>query len=162
MHAINRDADGPQRITLIACSASKLLKPSPAKDLYIGQLFKKARALAEKTSDYYFILSALHGLLSPDRRISPYNYTLKNLSQRQRDGWGDRVIRDALSVIPRASTITLLAGNDYCDPIEAKLKQNGFQVIRPLKGLPIGKQQQELIRLLAASSRQEAASKNDK
>jgi hypothetical protein len=55
-----------------------------------------------------------------------------------------------------------LAGNDYCDPIETKLKETGFKVIRPLKGLAIGKQQQELIRLLATSSRREAASKQDK
>lgn len=100
--------------------------------------------------------------LAPDRIIAPYNYTLKNLCQRERNGWGERVIRDALSLIPRASIITSLAGNDYCDPIETKSKETGFKVIRPLKRLAIGKQQQELIRLLATSSRREAASKQDK
>ncbi len=151
-HVQNLNALGPQHVALIACSGTKLNQPSTAKDLYIGQLFKKARALAEKHSDQYYILSALHGLLPPDRVISPYNYTLKNLSQRERDRWGDRAIKDVLWLIPRASTITLLAGNDYCDPIEARLKENGFNVVRPLKGLPIGRQQQELIKLLAASS----------
>jgi cytoplasmic iron level regulating protein YaaA (DUF328/UPF0246 family) len=151
-HVKIREARGPQRITFIACSSAKLRSAAPAKDLYTGQLFRKARALAEKTSDQYYILSALHGLLQPDKVTAPYNYTLKTLSKRERGGWGDRILKDSLWLIPKGSTITLLAGNDYCDPIEGKLGRNGFHVTRPLKGLPIGKQQQQLIRLLAAFS----------
>jgi len=150
-HVANLNAAGPIHVTLIACSANKLAHPAPAKELYTGQLFQKARVLTENCSDQYFILSALHGLLNPEKIIAPYNYTLKNLNQRERNGWGDRIVRDTLWRIPANSRITLLAGNDYCNPIEAKLRQKGFYVTRPLKGLPIGKQLQTLTRMLTNS-----------
>ena len=56
----------------------------------------------------------------------------KAIKRRERETWGERVVREILWAIPKGSTITLLAGNDCGEPIETKLKQNGFSVNRPL------------------------------
>ncbi|MDX6576473.1 MAG: hypothetical protein QOE96_2426 [Blastocatellia bacterium] len=56
----------------------------------------------------------------------------KTIKRRERETWGERVVRETLWAIPKGSTITLLAGNDCGEPIETKLKQNGFSVNRPL------------------------------
>jgi len=149
-HFQTLNASGPIQVILIACSAGKLDHDAPAKDLYTGQLFRKSRAYAEKTEQPYFILSALHGLLEPTKVIGPYNYTLKKQRLREREAWGTRVVDSIVWHVPQASTITLLAGSDYADPIESKLKLKGFKIDRPLKGLGIGQQQQKLIELTRA------------
>jgi cytoplasmic iron level regulating protein YaaA (DUF328/UPF0246 family) len=131
---------GPIHVTLIACSATKLNHAAAAQHLYAGELFKKSKAFAETSGKPYFILSALHGLVEPDRIIAPYNVTLKTKRKREREAWGNRVVKDIAWNVPAASTITLLAGSDYATQIEGPLKSKGFTVIRPLEGLSIGQQ----------------------
>lgn len=60
-------------VALVACGASKLVEPARARDLYTGDLFRKSRAVAERTADRWYVLSALHGLVHPYQRIEPYN-----------------------------------------------------------------------------------------
>ena len=67
----------PTTIVLIGCSKSKLDEPAPARELYTGQLFKKAVAWTERQGHQWFVISALHGLVAPNQSISPYNYSLK-------------------------------------------------------------------------------------
>jgi hypothetical protein len=147
-HFQQLNANGPAQVILIACSAGKLDHPAPAKELYTGELFKKSKAYAEQTGYPYYILSACHGLLEPNETITPYNFTLKNQRQREREAWATRVVSSIVWKVPAGSTITILAGNDYADPMEIPLTQKGFIINRPLKGLAIGQQQQKLIALV--------------
>lgn len=55
-----------------------------------------------------------------------------NEAPRTRELGREREVREILWAIPKRSTIRLLAGNDCGEPIETKLKQNGFSVNRPL------------------------------
>jgi hypothetical protein len=67
------------RVALIACGAEKLGHPSPARDLYIGPLFRACRRWVDLRSSVYpvwGILSAKHGVLLPDQVIEPYEATL--------------------------------------------------------------------------------------
>ena len=63
-------------VALVACSAAKLTEPAPAKDLYQGQLFRLARAWAERFAARWYVLSALHGVLDPSRVIEPYDLSM--------------------------------------------------------------------------------------
>ncbi len=63
-------------IHLVSCVSLKRPIPSPARDLYISTWFLKARAYVEATRTPRFILSAEHGLLSPDEVITPYDRTV--------------------------------------------------------------------------------------
>jgi len=81
-------------VILVACCGPKLPDPSPAADLFISDLFKKARTYAER-SGRWFILSALHGLLDPLTVIAPYDVTLKRMPAAKRREWG-RNVRDQM------------------------------------------------------------------
>src|ERR1051325_4499617 len=147
-HFDQLNANGPLHVILIACSASKLDHPAPAKDLYTGELFQKSKAYAEVTRHPYYILSARYGLLEPDKTITPYNFTLKTLRQRERLAWAIRVADSIVWHVPAGSALTILAGNDYAASLESILTRKAFTINRPLKGLAIGQQQQKLIALI--------------
>jgi hypothetical protein len=83
----NRHAENP--VVLVACCGPKLKEPVPAADLYISDLFKKARTYAERRGRW-FILSALHGLLDPSAVVAPYDVTLKKMPAAKRREWVGR------------------------------------------------------------------------
>jgi hypothetical protein len=139
------------RIALVACAKDKSNRLSPAKDLYQSPLFRKARAYAENKSDRWYILSAKHGVLDPNRRIHPYDVTLGGMSIEDRRRWGLRVQRQLADVVSPRAAVIILAGMNYRRPIVAFLRAHGCVVSVPLKGLGIGKQLKRLNRLLASS-----------
>ena len=60
---------------LIACGGRKGPAPAPAGDLYTGGLFGAARRWAEQSPDgRWGIVSGLHGYLSPDTVVAPYDH----------------------------------------------------------------------------------------
>jgi hypothetical protein len=62
---------------IVPCGDAKLSHAAPARDLYTGSQFRYvfplAEAAAERTGGEVFILSALHGLVEPDRVLEPYS-----------------------------------------------------------------------------------------
>jgi hypothetical protein len=64
-------------IFIVPCGDAKLSYAAPARDLYTGSQFRYvfplADAAARRTGGEVFILSALHGLVEPDRVLEPYN-----------------------------------------------------------------------------------------
>ena len=95
-------------IGLVACGKKKLDKPAPARELYQGDLFKKAAAYCEKNYDKWFILSAKHGLLDPDEVVEPYEMTLNKMTSAQVDAWAQEVASRL-----NGSTYYLHAGKEY-------------------------------------------------
>jgi hypothetical protein len=71
--------------TRVACSGKKTETAAPARELYLGQLFKKSVAYIEAVDAGapWFILSALHALVLPDEVIAPYECRLKTKRPRQ-------------------------------------------------------------------------------
>lgn len=129
--------NGP--VILVACCGPKLPDPSPAADLYVSDLFKKARTYAERRGRW-FILSALHGLLNPAAVIAAYDVTLKTMPAAKRREWG-RKVRDQMEAAGLIGlSLVALAGEDYVQPLRAA----GLTVEQPMKGLGIGKQLQWL------------------
>jgi len=129
-------------IALISCGKNKLSENVAAKDLYIGDLFKKARKYSEKHHDQYYILSALHELLDPETSIDPYNYTLNDLSKEQIISWSKNVYQQIIDNIGESSEveISIYAGDKYRKYLVPLLEQQGIKVNIPLKGLGIGQQ----------------------
>lgn len=82
------------RIGLIGCVKSKLPYASKAKDLYISPLFKGRRDYVEHTCERWFILSAEHGVVEPDRVLAPYDKTLTHVSPSARRAWAQRVLSE--------------------------------------------------------------------
>ena len=139
---INTDPDGARGGThyLVSCVRLKGPAPAPAKDLYVSDWFRKARAYVEKTAAPWSILSAKHGLLHPDTVIEPYDKTLRTMPIDQRRAWAQRVLADIELNLGGAEAIVLLTRRRYRELLEPALRDRGFTVQTPLKGLRIGEQ----------------------
>lgn len=128
---IEREREQPP-IVLVACSAQKLGHAAAAKDLYVGDLFKKARAYAEQLGGSWLILSAKHGLINPERVIEPYDECLADKTSAQRDKWTEMVRKQWWNGAHRP--VIVLAGAAYREWLE------GIEHEAPMAGMGIGQQ----------------------
>ena len=151
-----------EAITLIACAATKGPLPVAARSLYRSDWFLKARAYAEARQraygDPWFILSAKHGLVSPDAKLAPYDYAMKEKSAGAKREWAEDVSDQVLTVAAEldadpmtgaALTVRVLAGEQYRRYLVPMLEASGFNVLVPMRGLGIGKQKQWLVKAAA-------------
>lgn len=127
-------------MVLVACAGTKLGRAAKAKDLYVSSLFKKSRAWAECHGDRWYILSAKHGLLDPERVIRPYEKTLNQAGRVECRAWAARVMKTLDDVLPGRSRVVFLAGDRYRRDLVPALKARGHSVECPVEGLRIGQQ----------------------
>lgn len=147
-------------VGLVACGKAKLDRPAPARELYTSALFRAASAYAERTYDHWFIISAAHQLVLPDTTLQPYNHSLTELRQSERDAWGGRVVSRLQSTLrtlgyevpwvqigsgrpalPAELDLWIHAGETYVRPLWFPLRLHPtITVHTPMRGLQIGQQ----------------------
>ena len=134
-----RSSGGPD-IVLVGCVKSKQSHAARAKDLYVSDLFRKARRYAEETTERWYVLSAKYGLVAPDEVIEPYELHLARASASYRRRWGITVANQLLAASGalEGRVIELHAGSAYTDAIRSHLLSAGAQVVEPLAGLTLG------------------------
>jgi cytoplasmic iron level regulating protein YaaA (DUF328/UPF0246 family) len=135
-------------VVLIACGKTKAPVPSPARDLYQGDLFQKCLAYAEKVlnADAIYVLSAKYGLVPINERIEPYEKTLNNASVAEKRDWADRVLAQLREVADlEQDRFTILAGENYRQHLLPHLRYHAL----PLRGLMFGQQLSFLTRATA-------------
>lgn len=125
-------------VGLVACGSAKLDRPAPARELYIGNLFRAAADYAERSCDEWLILSALYGVVVPDQELAPYDYSLVGAPVARRRAWAIGVWRDLAEWRARDARFMLLAGDAYARFLEPLL--GSTNVDRPLRGLGLGRQ----------------------
>ena len=132
----------PTNFVLISCSKSKLNGRAPARELYTGTLFKKAVAWAARHGYEWFVISALHGLLTPDQTIAPYDYSLKQRrGSRERESWAYLAISAHLTKhIAKGSHAFLIMPELYRRYIQHELERQSIRYTNPLQHLAIGEQ----------------------
>jgi len=141
LRALNREI----LVVLVGCGASKADKAMPAKYLYTGSLFRSAYAAAERVADDFMIISAGHGLLSPDAVTEPYERDLSKDRLRDREAWGWRVGSSIASrYLGMKVRIIALAGSTYTDVLRFPLSLRGIRLETPLDGLGLGERLREL------------------
>lgn len=125
----------------------KLTRPALAKDLYISTLFKGVYAYAQTFEpDAIFVLSAKYGLLPINKRIQPYELTLKSMSTDAVRQWASRVLTQIEKVADlQRDHFIILAGKDYRRFLVPHL--HSYEI--PLEGLDFGNQLKRLKELLA-------------
>ena len=132
-------------LVLIGCVKTKRAMRSAAKDLYDSPLWRCRRKYTESLGAPWFILSALHGLLDPDRCIDPYDLAMSDLRAGARRAWSVRVLDELMRRFPsmRGKLIEVHAGATYVDyGLEQGLRDAGATVHRPLVRVAgIGRQQ---------------------
>jgi len=126
--------------TLIQCTNTKRDHEAPARMLYDeSAYFRKMRAWAESRQGQWYILSAKHGLLSPDEPIAPYDE--RGLSEEQAE-------QIAFELDERAiSRVYVCAGRDYLDALTPALEEVYIDVVDPFGGLQIGERLSKLDKL---------------
>ena len=132
-------------LVLVGCVKTKRARASAARDLYKSPLWRCRRAYAESFGCPWYILSAEHGLLDPDRTIDPYDLALKDLGAKDRRRWSTRVLDDLKCRVPslRHGVIEIHAGATYVEyGLEEGLRDAGAVVHRPLARVSgVGRQQ---------------------
>lgn len=141
-------------VHLVACVGQKLPHPARAAQLYQSDWFKKARAYVASQGGRWFILSAMHGLVSPSRTIEPYNVTLGDMTAVERRAWGERVSAQLAGQIGPRTPVVILAGRLYRDPIAGWA---GSRANVPMAGLGIGQQKAWLARQINEAREREAS-----
>jgi hypothetical protein len=146
--------------TLVACVAAKHPTPVAARDLYVSDWFRKARAYVEATGREWRILSALHGLVNPDVVVAPYEKTLAKLDREDRRHWAWNVAFNVRCATPLdvwlrpnapKPVVEILAGELYREPLIEELRGRGFDVVVPMLGMGIGQQKAWLKSAAAAA-----------
>lgn len=131
----------PTTFVLISCSKSKLTHRAPARELYTGQLFRKAVAWAESHGHQWFVISALHGLVKPDQELDPYDYTIKDRrGARERESWAHLAASDLSSYVGKHSHAVLIMPNLYRRFIETELQRHAITYENPVASMAIGQQ----------------------
>jgi len=129
-----------KKVFLVACVAGKRPDPVPAAELYTSTWFTKARSLIEATGAPWFILSAEHGLISPETVIGPYDRTLNKMGAAERRAWSEMVRGQMAAQLPKAEEIVIFAGKRYREHLMPWLRENFARVSVPMEGLSIGRQ----------------------
>ncbi|MEZ0606179.1 DUF6884 domain-containing protein [Paraburkholderia sp. IW21] len=108
--------DGKPGVVVIGCGRNKLKSAARVSHLYTSSRFQRSRAIAENLGARYFVLSAKHGLVAPDKIIEPYDFQIKNLSVSEKCAWA-RSALDSLATLAQDTVVTFLAESDYVDPL---------------------------------------------
>lgn len=127
-------------VHLVSCVSRKRDHRLAAKDLYISDWFVKARAYVEQAGDEWFILSAEHGLVSPEAVIDPYERTLNTMRIADRRAWGSKVLKQLLLKLRGGDRVVILAGARYREFLVDAIRAKGLTVDIPLEGMRIGEQ----------------------
>lgn len=119
----------PPLVSLIACGKKKhaTSRPVPAEKLYAGQSFRFRAQWSRRFADQWFILSAKHGLLHPERMIERYDLTLSDLSDAERASWAEEVASSLVRKVFTGSRIIFHAGRDYRLLVIPLLEERGFK-----------------------------------
>jgi len=118
-------------VTLIQCTDGKRDEPAPAADLYDkSAYFRDMRAWARARGDPWYILSAKHGLLAPERETRPYDNR----------GVNERLAKRVATDIEQlgVDTVHVTAGRGYTDHLVPELERRGIDVVNHFAGERIG------------------------
>lgn len=127
-------------IYLVSCVKSKLPHAAPARALYTSTWFRKTRDIVEASGARWFVLSSRYGLVAPDARIAPYDYTLNTLGVAERRAWAKKVLENLLPEIAGQRRIVMFAGNRYREFLIEPLRRHGIMVEVPMANLRRGEQ----------------------
>ncbi|WP_158666128.1 DUF6884 domain-containing protein [Pseudomonas sp. SWI36] len=138
-------------IFVIGCGRHKRKSPTPAKDLYTSDRFKRSKSIAKNIGSSFFVLSAKHGLLQPNQLVEPYDVDIGTLDPDTKKQWATEVLQ-ALSELNNGAKVILLAESNYAHPLLllASELQCNIEIICPfinlnLEHIPIWLEQAERV-----------------
>jgi uncharacterized protein DUF6884 len=109
---------GKPATIIVGCGRSKLDRPATARQLYVSERFQLACATAETLGGRYYVLSGLHGVVSPDAVLSPYDIDLAASDRNYQVAWRKKAL-DALTELQSVNQVCLLVTKAYADVLFA-------------------------------------------
>lgn len=134
------DLDLNDAIVLVSCVKSKLPHAAPARELYTSAWFRKVRRIVEASGSPWFVLSSLYGLVAPNTKIAPYNYTLNTLGVAERRAWATKVLDKLVPELTGRRRVVMFAGMSYREFLIKPLLRQGIEVDVPMANLRRGDQ----------------------
>lgn len=127
----------PPRLVLIGSSIRREKKTLPAREMYAGDLFTKAREYAEQRGLRWYVLSAKWGLLHPDELVPPNELDLASCTSQYRNTWGHWVGAQLVAAVGPLSghIVEVHAAPTYVQPIRRPLSVMAADLREPLSGL---------------------------
>jgi hypothetical protein len=128
------------KVVLLSCTKSKLDRVVPAQELYSASpMFQKTleygRALKP---DKMYILSAKHHLVPLDKKLPPYDKTLKEMPKIEKEKWGAETIKQMKSAgldLDKDKFI-FLTGSEYMKPLTKYIPEENIE--KPMEGKRFG------------------------
>lgn len=100
-------------VALVSCGRKKADKACAAHRLYTSTLFQYQYRYAKYHTDTVYILSALHGIVHPNKRLEPYNVCLSDLDKPKRRLWSLGVAAQLVGLGIATEPLLLLTGQEY-------------------------------------------------
>lgn len=119
-------------IVVLGCGSKKNPGKHRAIDLYVGMLFIDQLEIARVYGGPHYILSGLHGLVSVDRVLESYEFSLKTASVERVKKF-DALVLQQLSFMPPGRPLICLIGKRYSGWVDAA-RVRGFTIQLPLAG----------------------------
>jgi hypothetical protein len=129
-----------KRVAFVSCVKTKSTTTELAEHLYISPWFRMAREWARRNADRWFILSAEHGLLSPNTMVDPYETTLNRMPIGDRRGWARVVELQLHDFGLKGDVAFVLAGERYREFLMDRFAARFDTVKIPMEGLQMGEQ----------------------
>jgi hypothetical protein len=127
-------------IVLLSCSKSKLDHAAPAQELYSASpMFKKTLEYGKSLKpDKMYILSAKHHLVPLNKKLAPYDKTLKEMPADEKEAWGEEVAKQMKSsgIDLKNDNFIFLTGNEYLKPLLKYIPSD--HVSKPMEGKRFG------------------------
>lgn len=140
-------------LALVACGGSKLDREAPARELYTGDLTRKAIADGERWDGETFILSARYGIVALDETIAPYDQRLDRLAPGELADWAAMVVEQLGDLGALDGVITLHAGATYAAALKLALAGTSAIVVRAFVApTPLGMRKQRYARRAAINA----------
>ncbi len=128
-----------KRIGLVGCTSRKLDNAAPARELYAASpIFRGRRDYVAKSSQSWFILSAKHHLVAPDKVLEPYDVTLRSATTSGKRDWARVVLHELEGRLGDLGSyeFEIHAGADYRNfGLVQGLRDRGATVTVPAEGV---------------------------
>ena len=111
----------------LSCTKQKKSSRCKAEEMYSeSSLFSKSYAYAKTLNpDKIYILSAKHHLLPLDKEIDPYNETLNDASEEEREEWANEVLKQMKAAHIDFNTKTyFFCGENYIKYLKEHFKNH--------------------------------------
>lgn len=121
------------------CTAKKLDKPAPARELYLGPSVARVAKAVDEARAWgapvaLYIISAKYGLLGEYDVVEPYDETLAGRPREELKRWAaERGVLERLKKLAEASTLVLVLSKPYYVAVEEGACETDAYVIAPFK-----------------------------